>query len=114
MKRQEAGLERKESQGWTAAADPIHDVMNQGQGFAHFTYRLGAATRLSLMGGFTVNDGQFPDWLGMPALFQLDRIDPANYPSTAIKSSLEQQDYLGVLALNTTPTADLDLSAIAS
>ena len=92
----------------TPAADPIHDVMNQGQGFGNFTYQLGPAARLSLMSGFTVNDGQFPNRPNMPALYQLDAINPANYPSTAMNSTLEQQDYFGVLALNAAPAADLD------
>ena len=92
----------------TPAPDPIHDVMNQGQGFGNFTYQLGPAARLSLMSGFTVNDGQFPNRRGMPALYQLDSINPAMYPSTAINSSLEQQDYFGVLALNAALAADLD------
>ncbi|MBV8454659.1 MAG: TonB-dependent receptor [Deltaproteobacteria bacterium] len=92
----------------TSDPNPIHDVMNQGQGFGNFTYQLGPAARLSLMTGFTVNDGQFPNSPGMPALYQLDDINPVNYPSTAINSSLEQQDYFGVLALNAAPAADLD------
>jgi len=37
----------------TPAPDPIHDVMNQGQGFGNFTYQLSPAARLSLMSGFT-------------------------------------------------------------
>ena len=92
----------------TPAPDPIHDVMNQGQGFGNFTYQLSPAARLSLMSGFTVNDGQFPNRPGMPPLYQLDDINPLNYPSTVINSSLEQQDYFGVLALNAAPAADLD------
>jgi outer membrane receptor protein involved in Fe transport len=92
----------------TPAPDPIHDVMNQGQGFGNFTYQLGLAARLSLMSGFTVNDGQFPNRPDMPPLYQLDGVNPASYPSTAINSSLEQQDYFGVLALNAAPAANLD------
>jgi len=44
----------------------------------------------------------------MPPLYQLDDINPVSYPSTAINSSLEQQDYFGVLALNAAPAANLD------
>ncbi|MBV8590127.1 MAG: TonB-dependent receptor, partial [Acetobacteraceae bacterium] len=82
----------------TPGPDPIHNVMNQGQGFGNFTYQLGPTARLSLMSGFTVYDGQFPNRPGLPALYQLDSINPAAYPSTVINSSLEQQDYFGVLA----------------
>jgi Carboxypeptidase regulatory-like domain/TonB dependent receptor len=92
----------------TPAPDPIHDIMNQGQGFGNFTYQLSPAALLSLMSGFTVNDGQFPNRPDMPPLYQLDDINPVNYPSTVINSSLEQQDYFGVLALNAAPAADLD------
>jgi outer membrane receptor protein involved in Fe transport len=92
----------------TPAPDPIHDMMNQGQGFGNFTYQLGPAARLSLMSGFTVNDGEFPNRPDMPPLYQLDGVNPTSYPSTVINSSLEQQDYFGVLALNAAPTADLD------
>jgi hypothetical protein len=92
----------------TPAPDPIHDVMNQGQGFGNFTYQLEPAARLSLMSGFTANDGQFPNRPDMPPLYQLEGVNPENYPSTAINSSLEQQDYFAVLALNAAPAADLD------
>jgi outer membrane receptor protein involved in Fe transport len=92
----------------TPAPDPIHDVMDQGQAFSNFTYQVGPAARLSLMSGFTVNDGQFPNRPGMPALYQLDGINPEAHPSSAINSSLEQQDYFGVLALNAAPASDLD------
>jgi outer membrane receptor protein involved in Fe transport len=92
----------------TPGPDPIHDVLNQGQGFGNFTYQLGPAARLSLMSGFTVFDGQFPNRPGLPAFYQLDNINPAAYPSSVINSSLEQQDYFGVLALNSAPAADLD------
>ena len=33
-------------------------------------------------------------------MYQLDHINPASYPSSAINSGLNQQDYYGVLALN--------------
>ena len=92
----------------TLGPDPIHDVMNQGQGFGNFTYQLNPAVRLSLMSGFTVNDGQFPNRPDLPPLYQLSNINPASYPSAAINSSLEQQDYYDVLALNAAPAADLD------
>jgi outer membrane receptor protein involved in Fe transport len=105
------GLYLRNNIGFSSATpghDPIHDVMNQGQGFGNFTYQLSPAARLSLMTGFTVNDGQFPNRPDMPALYQLDEVNPATYPSTAINSSLEQQDYFAVLALNAAPAANLD------
>lgn len=92
----------------TSGHEPIHDVMNQGQGFGNFTYQLGPAARISLMTGFTVDDSEFPNRPDMPALYQLEGVNPESYPSTAINSSLEQQDYFTVLALNAAPAANLD------
>lgn len=90
------------------APDPIHDAAQQGQGFAYLTYNLNAATRLSLISGMTVASNQFPNQPNQPPEFQLDHLDPALHPSSAIDSSLDQQDYYGVFALNGVigPTAD--------
>jgi hypothetical protein len=61
-------------------------LMNQGQGFGHFTYQLSPAARLSLMIGFTVNDGQFPNRSDLSPLYQLDGVNPATYPSTVTQN----------------------------
>ena len=92
----------------TPAPDAIHDVLNQGQAFGNFTYQLGPTTMAELMTGFTVNDGQFPNRPFMPALYNLAGVSPAGYPSTGIRSSLEQQDYFGVFALKSAPLVNLD------
>ena len=84
----------------TPGHDPIHDSINQGQGFTYLTYELNDSTRLSFIGGMTVADNEFPNRPGLSPLYRLDGVDPADYPSTAIDSSLDQQDYYGVLALN--------------
>ena len=83
-----------------AAPDPIHDAIKEGQGFAYLTYQPTPLVKLSLMTGATYADSQFPNVPGLPAVWQLDDLDPAFYPSTAINSRLDQQDYFGVLALD--------------
>jgi Carboxypeptidase regulatory-like domain/TonB dependent receptor len=92
----------------TPAPDAIHDMLNEGQGFGNFTYQLGPAARLSLMAGFTLYDGQFPNRPNLPPQYQLAGASPLDNPSSGINSTLEQQDYFGVLALNSAPAADLD------
>ena len=84
----------------TPGHDPIHDTVNQGQGFTYLTYDLNPSTKLSFIGGMTVADNEFPNQPGLPPLYQLEGVNPATYPSSAIDSSLDQQDYYGVLALN--------------
>ena len=83
-----------------AAPDPIHDAAQQGQGFAYLTYQLNADTRLSLISGMTVASNQFPNQPNLSPEFQLGQINPILHPSNAIDSSLDQQDYYGVFALN--------------
>jgi outer membrane receptor protein involved in Fe transport len=94
------------------APDPIHDAVTQGQGFAYLTYTMDSGTRLSLISGMTLAFNQFPNVPNEPPLYQLDNINPASYPSSAINSGLNQQDYYGVLAINgaLSPSADYQLA----
>ncbi len=84
----------------TPAPDPIHDHTDQGQGFAYLSYAVNPDAKLSLISGMTVASNQFPDVPGQSPMFVLKGANPANYPSSAIDSSLDQQDYYGVLALD--------------
>ena len=84
----------------TPAPDAIHDRADQGQGFAYLSYTINSATKLSLISGMTVASNQFPNVPGLVPMFVLSGVNPANYPSSAIDSSLDQQDYYGVLALD--------------
>lgn len=95
-----------------AAQDPIHDAVTQGQGFAYLTYTMDSGTRLSLISGMTLAFNQFPDVPNEPPLYQLDQINPASYPSSAINSGLNQQDYYGVFAINgaLSSSADYELA----
>ncbi len=98
----------------TRSPNPIHDTTDQGQGFAYVTYTPDSETKLSLISGMTVAGTQFPDRPGPMPLYQLEGVNPAGYPSTAIDSSLDQQDYYAVLALNRAVGADLDYQAAYS
>ena len=84
----------------TRGPDPIHDATNQGQGFAYLTYSISPTTQLSLITGMTVAHNQFPNVPGETPEFTLSGINPADFPSEDIDSTLDQQDYYGVLALN--------------
>jgi outer membrane receptor protein involved in Fe transport len=84
----------------TPAPDPIHDRTDQGQGFAYLTYAISPTTKLSLISGMTIASNQFPDVPGLSPMFMLMGSNPASYPSSAINSSIDQQDYYGVLALD--------------
>jgi outer membrane receptor protein involved in Fe transport len=84
----------------TPGQDAIHDQVNQGQGFAYLTYTINPTTKLSLISGMTVAANQFPNTPGLVPMFTLEGVNPADFPSSKINSSLDQQDYYGVLALN--------------
>jgi len=84
----------------TRGPDPIHDSTDQGQGFAYLTYSISPTTQLSLITGMTVADNQFPNVPGETPEFTLSGANPADFPSADINSTVDQQDYYGVLALN--------------
>ena len=96
----------------TRGPDPIHDCTNQGQGFAYLTYSISPTTQLSLSTGMTVASNQFPNVPGETPEFKLSGVNPADFPSTDIDSTLDQQDYYGVLALNGAlgPNSDYQLA----
>jgi hypothetical protein len=76
------------------------------------TYALNSGAKLSLISGMTLAFNQFPNVPNEPALYQLDDINPVSYPSSAINSGLNQQDYYGVLAINESlrPSVDYQLA----
>jgi outer membrane receptor protein involved in Fe transport len=82
------------------APDPIHDAVTEGQAFSYLTYALSPETKLSLISGMTLSFNQFPNQPNQTPQYELDHLNPASYPSSAINSGLNQQDYYGVLALN--------------
>jgi outer membrane receptor protein involved in Fe transport len=92
----------------TRGPDPIHDGVNQGQGFAYLTYSISPSTQLSLITGMTVASNQFPNVPGETPEFKLSGVNPADFPSSDIDSTIDQQDYYGVLALNGAIGSDAD------
>jgi outer membrane receptor protein involved in Fe transport len=92
----------------TRGPDPIHDGTDQGQGFAYLTYSITPTTQLSLIAGITVAHNQFPNVPGLTPEFLLAGVNPADFPSADIDSTLDQQDYYGVLALNGALGANFD------
>jgi outer membrane receptor protein involved in Fe transport len=92
----------------TRGPDSIHDGTDQGQGFAYLTYSVSPTTQLSLIAGMTVANNQFPNVSGQTPEFKLSGVNPADFPSADIDSTLDQQDYYGVLALNGALGANAD------
>src|SRR5580658_1139076 len=89
----------------TPAPDAIHNHTDQGQGFGYFAYDLNPTTRLSLVTSVSASDNQLPNQPGLPTAFILTG---APYiPSSDINSYLDFRDYLGMLALNGSPTPNL-------
>jgi outer membrane receptor protein involved in Fe transport len=84
----------------TPGPDPIHDRTDQGQGFGYLTYSVSPTTQLSLITGMTVANNQFPNVPGETPEFTLSGVNPADFPSADINSTVDQQDYYAVLALN--------------
>ena len=98
----------------TRSPTPIHDTTDQGQGFAYVTYTPNSELKLSLISGMTVTSTDFPNRPDLPPRYQLEGINPAGYPSTGIDSSLDQQDYYGLFALNGVAGLNVDYQAAYS
>ncbi len=89
----------------TPGPEPIHDFTRQGQAFAAFSYPLNAGTRVSLILSSAASDNQLPNVPGLAPQFTLAGAGPVS--SAAINSHLDFRDYLGMVALNSSPTANL-------
>jgi outer membrane receptor protein involved in Fe transport len=83
----------------TPGPTPIHNITNQGQGFGYFTYELNPLTKISLTTGISVDNSEIPDQPNLPPLYKPYGVNPANFPSTGINESLDQNYFFGVLAL---------------
>src|SRR5271163_2859356 len=57
---------------------PIHDAVNQGQGFTYLTYELNPMTKLSFIGGWTVAKNEFPNRPDLPALYTFQGVNPTS------------------------------------
>jgi hypothetical protein len=89
----------------TSGPDATHDYTNQGQAFGIFSYPLDATTKLSLITSAAASNNQLPNVPSLPPQFTLAGVN--NFQSANINSYLNFRDYLGILALNGAPTADL-------
>lgn len=101
-----SGLYNQSSIGFsnaTGGTDPIHDNTNSGQVFTVLTDKLNDTTKLSFIGSAAGSNNQLPNVPGLPAQFSLAGANPQ---SADINSFLNFRDYLGILAINGSPTAN--------
>ena len=90
----------------TPATDAIHDRTRQGQAFGFFSYPLDNTTRVTLLLSAASSSNQLPNVAGLDPQFDLAGV--ANPPpSSAINSDLDFGDYLAVVSLVGTPSAQL-------
>ena len=90
----------------TPGTDAIHDRTRQGQAFGFFSYPLDNSTRLTLLLSAASSSNQLPNVPGLDPQFVLAAV--ANPPpSSAIDSNLNFSDYLAVVSLAGTPSAQL-------
>ncbi|MGB8841718.1 MAG: TonB-dependent receptor [Aliidongia sp.] len=102
-----SGLYNESSTAFSSATpgpDPIHDNTNSGQFFGYFADKLDPTTKLSLITSAAGSNNQLPNVPGLPPQFTLAGAN--NTSSADINSYLNFRDYLGILALNGSPTAD--------
>jgi len=78
---------------------PLHDLSDQGQFFGYFSYALSPTAKLSLITGVSINNSEFPNVPGQTPLYSLAGVNPANYPSSMLNESLDQDYYFAVLSL---------------
>jgi outer membrane receptor protein involved in Fe transport len=103
-----SGLYNRSNSAFSSATptpDAIHNHTDQGQGFGYFAYDLNPTTRISLVTSVSVSDNQLPNQPDLPTEFKLT--GALLIPSSHINSYLDFRDYLGMLALNGSPTSDL-------
>jgi hypothetical protein len=89
----------------TPGPNAIHDFTNQGQAFGYFTYALTDNTKLSLILSSAGSNNQLPNVGNLAPQFSLAGVN--NFQSRNINSYLNFRDYMGILALNGTPSPDI-------
>jgi hypothetical protein len=90
----------------TPGTDAIHDRTKQGQAFGFFSYPLDNTTKLTLLLSAASSNNQLPNVPGLDPQFDLAGV-VAPPPSSAINSDLDFGDYLAVVSLVGTPSAEL-------
>lgn len=88
----------------TPGPEPIHNRTNQGNAMGSFSYALDDNTKVALFLSFLQSDNQLPNAPGLTPGFIL--AGAATPPSTAINSSIDFRDMLGMLTVKGSPTAD--------
>jgi hypothetical protein len=83
----------------TPAPNPIHNMLNQGQGFGYLSYTVSPAVHLSLIAGTWVSNAQFPNWPGQSPAYELQGVNPADHPSIGLNNSLSQQEYFAAVSM---------------
>jgi outer membrane receptor for ferrienterochelin and colicins len=102
-----SGLYNQSSTAFSSATpgpDAIHDNTNGGQFFGYFADKIDLTTRISLITSAAGSNNQLPNVPVLPPQFTLAGAN--NTSSADINSYLDFRDYLGILALNGSPTAD--------
>jgi hypothetical protein len=90
----------------TPGPDAIHDRTKQGQAFGFFSYPLDNSTKVTLLLSAASSNNQLPNVPGLDPQFDLAGV-PNPPPSSAINSDLNFSDYLAVVSLVGTPSAEL-------
>jgi len=91
----------------TPGPDAIHNRTTQGQAFGFFSYPLDATTKVTLLLSGTSSTNQLPNVPNLEPEFALGGVpNPPN--SAAIGSHLDFGDYLAVVSLIGTPSAELN------
>ncbi len=91
----------------TPGPDAVHDNTNQGQYFGFFSDKLNQTTKLSLILSAAGSNNQLPNVPGLAPQFALAGATSANQSSANINSYLNFRDYLGILALSGSPSANV-------
>jgi outer membrane cobalamin receptor len=102
------GMAGENNMGFSSATpgpNAYHDHEDIGQAFGYFTYRLSDTAKLSLTLSTSASNNQLPNVPDMPQQFTLAGYNAPN--SSDINSGLNMRDYLGILALNVTPSKEL-------
>ncbi len=103
-----SGLYNRSNSAFSSATptpDAIHNHTDQGQGFGYFAPGREPDCRINLVTSACRSDNQLPNQPDLPTEFKLT--GALLIPSSHINSYLDFRDYLGMLALNGSPTSDL-------
>jgi outer membrane receptor protein involved in Fe transport len=89
----------------TPGPDAIHNYTHQFQGFGLLSYKLDDALKVSLLSTVTSSYNQLPNEGDLTPSFNLSGV--GSYPSSNINNDLNFHDFLNVLAVNGSPSHDL-------